>query len=148
LDSSDQELAETVLRHLLVGTSVVGMYFRHADIYFGRQGNYRDAYLRLENRWAVVPSGTNVADSEMISQDSWLELARSALELASSYVVAVRIGRQSPDLTLQFDNGKDLFVSGDHDQFESWELECGDDFSVIAVPGRGLSVTHPADFAG
>lgn len=141
MEPDDHELAEAVVKHVLVGRSIVGMYFGASNIWFGREGSGEDASLRVENRWRVGP-GSNVPELDLRSHQDWRELARAAVELAGQRIIDTRVGREVPNLTLHFDEGRSLFISGANVQYESWELSFGE-FMVVATPNCGIAVWTP-----
>lgn len=145
MDQQGHSLAIQALEAVLLGRAIIGMYFSGSNLWFNDPDHPsgRDAYLRIENSWALVDPG---AGSDHLPEDlrnDYRELARVAASLAESRVQSIRLGTEHAHLWLTFDDGQTLFVCGKKDCYESWELSYGD-YMVVALAGGDVAVWSPS----
>ena len=127
--ANTRELAEAVIRRLLLGAEVWGLRFGPPpDILFGIShavpSDYRQPYLKLESRWTVFPSipatfPRNEQDLPELSHDEELEIICS---LKRDTVSDVQIVGSECHLMLTLQTGRAIFVNGYHERYECWEV--------------------------
>lgn len=151
MDDHDKVLVDKILKHVLVGKSVVGMYFRTAHLWFASVDDDvmrgLEVFVTIENRWAYLTDQSRIAGQNVCfySHRDWKRLAGVALDLAPFRVSRASVDMHSSHLTIGFDNKSSLIIHGDDQRFESWSISAGD-FDIIAMPGTDLSLGMPDDF--
>ena len=154
----DKIWAETVIRHLIVGTKIDAIRFRNDafTILFDTQTAHvmaGEIYLHLDSQWQTFDSQPaefpqNTAEKFAVSHEEQLLLL---YRLREHKITHAELGQSEADLSISFDNGNILFISG-HDQlYESWELgtaiaDTENSFIVVATPGGNVSTWCPASF--
>ena len=151
MDAASKALADKVLGQVLVGKTVVGMYFRNPILWFATvvdrviQGD--EVYLSIENDWACVPT-TDLAsygDLALMHHTEWQALSSTALKLADSRAIKAEVDLSRSHRVIEFDDGHSFVALGDDMMYESWDLRAGD-FQIVATPGTDLAIWHPDDF--
>ncbi len=81
----------------------------------------------------------------------WVESAKKICELWLKKIADVKLGKESPHLYQILVSGEVLFISGQHDKFESGQVEVhnytneDEVFIVSAGPGDDIAVWVPED---
>ena len=146
LDYETHQLGLRALEAVLLRRAIIGMFFSGSVLWF----NYlefpidrEDAYLRIENGWAVFHDNEPGDCIPTNLQRDYRDLAAVAARLVDSRVRSIRLGSQHGHLWLTFDNSDTLFVNGEAESYESWELRRGEDYLVVALAGGDLAVSLP-----
>lgn len=89
-----------------------------------------------------------------LPQMELIESFKMLCGLRLKQIVDVSLSIESPHLFLTFETGEVLFIWGQHDQYESWQVGVSntsiDDehWEVIACPNDGLAIWGAEDIVG
>jgi hypothetical protein len=163
LNKRDKDLGEAALRHLCLGTQIVGVrWFGHTlviDMEYGigtlNQGvAEHNLQLTVESRWIIFSTKPDqFPEAEENLPDLSLEERVALLaRLADQKIVEVTLGDRHPHLILTFEAGSVFFLNGFHEKYECWNVATvddvdDDDWLVVAVPGSAIGLFIPPGFA-
>lgn len=131
-----------VLKTVLLGRTIAGMYFSTSVLWFDDpvKPGLGTAYLRIENSWALI--GHKLKEKEIPSslESDYRALASKMVKLTESKVISVQLDNsEAAHLWINFETGETLFLNGENNRYESWELSCKPHL-VVALPGGNLAV--------
>jgi hypothetical protein len=149
--TSSNELAESLLGQVLVGSSVIGLRFGALQLLFTSPAKVSgEPYINLSSAWTVFPARpdefpedeSDVADC---TDDDEVLLAAS---LRYKVVSSVEILEPWPHLILTFTDNSVLYLNGKNDRYEPWttglsHAPADERFEVIACPGGELAFILP-----
>ena len=148
-DQPSSELAESILRRLLVGSIVNGVRFGVLELLFDTQAVSGEPSLLLASAWTVYPERPdafpeNESDIDEGTSDDELALAVS---LRHKEVLSVEVFSPWPHLVLTFTDKSVLFLNGKSDRYEPWIAGVYGDqkerTEVIACPGGDFAFILP-----
>lgn len=156
----NKDFAERALKRLLIGSQLDGFQFG-AGLGAVRVcfTHYSDKepdtlWLNIEIRKIAVimkqdqlMSISTQKVEELNEEDSLQLLLRHRRERVDD----VWLGDDSPHLNLSFESGRVLFINGQDDNYECWQV--GDQFGygdgdwlIVAVPGNEIAAWSPEEF--
>ena len=162
MDTTDKRLGEAALRHLCLGTQIVGVRWYAFNFFIEIESvivrppvvNMRALLLTVESRWTVFPTAPDrFPDAESDLPEPPLdERAAMLARLAGQEIVAVALGDRHPHLIVTFESGSVFFLNGFHERYECWHLDTvedldGFDWTIVAVPGSAIGLFIPPGFA-
>jgi hypothetical protein len=158
LDIEDKEVGEKVLKHLCLGARIDGIRFggilqlliTNHDSNEYEKGIKGQVYINLASNWCVFHSmpkklPQNESEIKELTQD---EEIRILCSLREQRIIDIKLGDKSPHLIITLESGTILFINGQHDLYESWQLGVAfnppeEDFLVVACPSDSLAVWCP-----
>jgi hypothetical protein len=160
MNSKDKYLAETVLRHLLLGAHIEGIRFgsklqlliQKSDKVLLRG----QIYLNIESQWTLYSgvSENHSKQEECIPALSIEEELKILCGLREQVIVDVHLGDLYSHLILTLASGDIFFLNGRHDLYECWQVgvsrvsmgrpdEC---WRVVSCPGGDIAIWAPQNF--
>lgn len=146
-----RKLAESVLRKLLMGSSVIGMRFFSPQITMdGPSDIGGDAFVSLGSEWVVFDKRPKKFPDSLPDITEEKEIAE-IVKIRGEEIIDVEILKPWPHLVITFKSGKTLFLNGQDNLYEPWtagltHLGIKDRWLVVACPGGGLAIWAPDNF--
>jgi len=156
----NKDFAERALKRLLIGSQLDGLQFgagpgavRVCFAHYSEQAP-DTLWLNIEVRKIAVISDQNRLMSisteklkELNEEDSFQLLLKHRRERVDN----VWLGEDSPHLYLSFESGKALYINGQDEDYECWQV--GDQFGygdgdwlIVAVPENEIAAWSPEEF--
>jgi len=156
--SKDRLIAESVLKRLCLRAQIDGIRFgsilqmliTNQNPY---EGIYGQVFLNLNTRWTVFdsyPSKLPNSEDELpeISQEDEIQ---AICRIRERVITNIELMADYPHLVITLDDGKIIFVNGQNDPYEAWDLGVAlsdrpGTWWVFALPGGAIEVWAPDDF--
>lgn len=156
----DKIFAEKALKRLLIGSQIDGVRFGSEPgmvyIYFAHYSEQDPGIIWLLIEIKKVTVFANLEQLKTASKENLKELDDKEsfqlfLENRREKVKDVWLGSESPHLCILLESGKVLYVNGEDENYECWQIGDGygyveDEWLVVAVPGKAIAVWSPEEF--
>ncbi len=157
MDPKDKYLAEAALQHLLLGAKINGIRFgKSLQLLIKKSDKILlkgQICIKVESPWMLSPTALeNLSvyehDIPSLSLEEELKIVHG---LREQVIIAVRLGELYPHLLLTLASGHTLFLNGNHDLYECWQVgvsmgrrdEC---WRIVSCPGGDVAVWAPQKF--
>jgi len=180
--AQDKLVAEAMLRQACLGAQIVGMKWDgfpnitklhiQDNVYvsakklpqyvlYEKHRPLGQCWLMIEDKWAVLEEAPPAdAEYEQTTADALPEMRtdQDIAKLATVHgdpIVEVRLGITFGHLIVQFDSGRCLFIQGNHELFESWEIRItppkelrdpNSQWFLVNTPGGDVCMWTPGAF--
>ena len=159
MNKAERTAGLRILRFLCCGARLEGLSFYGVRLLFTESETNSNRingpiYINIESPICIfetMPEKTpTIKDLSNIDSSEALQMI---CELRLKQIAEVSLGVESPHLMLTFDTGEVLFIWGQNEQYESWQLGVmdsvdGEDWEIVACPGDGIAIWGPEDIAG
>ncbi|MFJ7737688.1 hypothetical protein ACIQ2D_15345 [Lysinibacillus sp. NPDC097287] len=152
MDKAERDAALRTLRFLCEGTRLEGLTFYGLRLLLSESDNNSkridgQIYINIESPICLFKSmPKNIPVFNELPKMESIESLKIICELRLKQIVDVSLSIESPHLFLTFETGEVLFIWGQHDQYESWQVGVSDTaigdehWEVVACPNDSLAI--------
>lgn len=160
MKNEDKIFAERALKRLLIGSQLDGVRFGSGPgmvyVYFAHYSEQDPDILWLHIDIRKIAVFATLEQLRMFPPKNLKELDDQEsfqlfLDNRREKVKDIWLGSTSPHLYMMFESGKILYVNGENQNYESWQIGDGygygeDEWLIVAVPGNEIAVWSPGEF--
>ena len=160
MNKKDKNLADLILQRLCNHAEIGGIRFGPVlQILLAVEHSKNipisgQVYLNLSSSWTLFSSRpTKFPKSEEdLPKMTTEEEIQTICSIREQTIIEVELGEDAPHLILTLDDGKIIFVNGNDNQYESWDIgvafgKIEESWQVIACPGGEISIFPPPNFS-
>ena len=160
MDKAERPASLRTLHFLCEGTSIEGLNFYGLRLLLSESENNSkridcQIYINIESPIYLFNSmPKNIPLLNELPKRALIESLKLICELRLKQIVDVSLSIESPHLFLTFETSEVLFIWGQDDKYESWQVGVSvtsmDDehWEVVACPNDGLAIWGPEDIVG
>lgn len=159
MNKAERTAGLRTLQFLCEGTRIEGLYFYGLRLFLSESENNSkridgQIYINIESSICLfnsMPKNIPLLN-ELLKMDS-IESSKLICDLRLKQIVDVSLGVESPHLFLTFETGEVLFIWGQNDRYESWQVGVmdstdGEHWEIIACPNDSLAIWGSKDIIG
>lgn len=160
MKQEERAFAEKALKHILIGSQLDGFKFGWGPgdlyLYFAHYSEKEPEMLWLHIETFKIGIAADRNQLHTFTDENLKELGeeqayRLLLDNRREKVKDIWLGVKSPHLYVEFESGNVLFVNGQDENYECWQVGDGcnyaqNDWLIVAVPGDAIAVWCPEEF--
>ncbi|MFF2176726.1 hypothetical protein ACFVT8_09750 [Lysinibacillus sp. NPDC058147] len=157
MNKAERTAGLRTLHFLCEGTRIEGLNFYGLRLLLSESENNSkridgQIYINIDSPICLFKSmPKNIPPLNELPKMDLIESLKIICELRLKQIVDVSLANESPHLSLTFETGEVLFIWGQDDKHESWQVGVSstsiDDehWEVVACPNDGLAIWGPED---